>query len=101
MQNFVRFHAIESEIEQPQQFRKKRNNSVPYRAIYTQIASLLFLMIYIFYTNFYPISSARNRDQRIPKITGKGKLQRHFLSDLRQKLIEPNLQLDITKYEIS
>ena len=30
MQNFVRFHAVESEIELPQEFRKtKQNSSVP------------------------------------------------------------------------
>ena len=30
MQNFARFHAIESEIGLSQEFREKRNSSIPY-----------------------------------------------------------------------
>ena len=71
MQNFVQFHAIESEIELAKQFRKKRNSSAPYRDKCSQIASLLFLMMYILRINFCELSFTRNRDQRIPKIPEK------------------------------
>ena len=58
--DFVRFHAVESETELPQEFWKKRNNCVSYWAMYTQIVSLLFLTIYILYIIFRAISSTRN-----------------------------------------
>ena len=100
--NFVRFHEIESEIELPQQFcKKKRNSSAPYLAICTQIASLIFLMTYILYINFCPIPFTRNRDQRIQKISEKVKIQRHLLSDPHQQLIGTNLHLVNIKYKIS
>ena len=79
MQDFVWFHATESEIELPEEFWGKCNSSATYRAIYTQIASLLFLMISILYIKFCAISSTGNRDQLIPKIPEKVKLQ-HDLS---------------------
>ena len=52
MQNFVWFYATGSKIKLPEEFWGKLNSSAPYWAIYTQIASLLFLMIYILYINF-------------------------------------------------
>ena len=70
MQNYVQIHSIESELELPQEFWKKRNSSAPYKDICTQI-SFLLLVICILYMNFCPISSTRNRDQRILKITEK------------------------------
>ena len=39
MQNFVRFHAIESELELPIEFWKKRYSSIPYCAICNKIVS--------------------------------------------------------------
>ena len=36
-----------------QEFWEKRNSSAPYRTMYTQIVSLLFLLIYIMYIKFY------------------------------------------------
>ena len=67
--------------------------------MYTKIAPLLFLMIYILHINFCPISSSRNRDQRIPKIPEKVKVRRHLLSDLYQNLIGTSLRLDNIKYK--
>ena len=99
MQNFVQFHAIESNIELSQKFWEKLNTSAPYWAIYIQIASLLFLLIYILCINFCSISSSRNQDQRIPKISENVKLPRHLLSDFHQKLIVINLCLDNTTYK--
>ena len=89
-QNFVRFHAVKSKIELPQEFWEKKNSRAPYWARYTQIASLLFLMIYILCINFCSFSLIRNRDQCIPKISEKVELQRHLLSNFHQKLIDTN-----------
>ena len=51
----------------------------------TQIASLLFLLIYIYFLyKFFPISSTRNQDQLIPKISKKVNVQRYLLSDFNQ-----------------
>ena len=101
MQNFVRFHAIEFKIELSQKLWEKRNNSAPYWAICTHIVSLLFLIIHILCINFCEISSSRNRDERIPKISEKVKLQHHLLSNFHQKLTDVNLCLDNPKYKIS
>ena len=101
MQNFVRFHSIEIKIKLWQKMWEKQNSSAPYRAICTQITSLLFLMICILYINFCAILSTRNRDQRIPKNLEKVKLQRHLLNDFHQKLYDINLRLNKTKYKIS
>ena len=109
MLNFVRFHAIESEIELAQEFFFKKGLAAPYGnlgtyssvAICTQIASLLFLLIYILHIKFCPISSARNRDQRILKILERVRLQHHLVSYFFQKLLDANLHLDIIKYKIS
>ena len=98
MQNFVWFHAIESEKKLSQKFWEKRNSSALYWAICTHIASLLFLMIHILHINFCTISSARNQDQGIPKISEKVKLQRQLLSDFQQNLIDINLCFYNTKY---
>ena len=68
MQIIVRFHAIKSEMELSSEFWNKRSSTPPYRDIRTQIASVIFLVIYISYTNFCAISFTRNRDQLIPKI---------------------------------
>ena len=81
MQILYDFMLKKSEIELPQEFWEKQNSSAPYRAIYSQTTSLLFLMIYILYVNFCAILSTINRDQRTPKILEKVKLQRHLLSD--------------------
>ena len=67
MYNFVRLQAIESELELPQKFWGRRNSSAPYLAIYTQYASLLYLIIYTLYVNFCAILFIRNRDKLIPK----------------------------------
>ena len=54
---------------------EKRNSSVSYytqcSSMYTQTASLLFLIIYILYINFCANSSTRSRDQFVPKIPEK------------------------------
>ena len=71
MQNFVRFHAIESERALSQKFWEKRITKAPCKDICTQIASLLFLMLYILNINLCAMSSTRNRDQRILKIPEK------------------------------
>ena len=71
MQNFVRFHAIEYDIELSYKNLGKRNSSAPYTAIYTQIGSLLFLMIYNLHIIFGAIPFIRNRDRLIPKIPEK------------------------------
>ena len=74
MQNFVWFHAIQSQIELSQKIWKKRNSSIPYWAYMlrcAQIASLLYLMIHILNINFGAISSTENRDELIPKILKK------------------------------
>ena len=68
MKNFVRFHAIESRIELSQEFWEKRDSSVTHWAMCIQIASFLFVMIYILYINFWTISSTKNQHQRIRKI---------------------------------
>ena len=88
---------IESEIELLLEFGEKQNSRALYRATYTQIPSLLLIMVHILYANFCAISSSRNRDQCIPKISGKGKLQHHLLSDFHQ---HRHLCLDNTKYKI-
>ena len=72
--NFVRFHVVESKVELPQEFWEKQNSRAPYWAMHAQIASLLFLMICILYTNFWAISYSRNQNQRIPNISEKVKL---------------------------
>ena len=90
MQNFVRFHAVEYEKGLSQEFGKTRNSCVLYWATCTQIASLLFLIVYFSYINFYGISSYRNRDQLILKIPVKVWLQRHLLSEFHRKLIGIN-----------
>ena len=90
MQNFVRFHTTEYEIELLQKFWKKRNSSTPYKATRTQIASLLFLMIYILYVNFCAISFRGKEDWHIPKISEKVSLQRYQLRDFHLKLIDTN-----------
>ena len=54
-QNFIRFHTIESEIDLSQEFWGKRKSSSPDWVICTQIASLLFLIVYILHVNFCPI----------------------------------------------
>ena len=59
MHNFVKFHPIESKIEQSQEVWEKRYSSVPYWSMRTQIASLLLLMIHILHMNFCAISSTR------------------------------------------
>ena len=87
MQNFVRFHAIEPEIELQQEFWEKRNSKAPYGATYTQIASLIFIKTYILYINFCAILFTRNQDQCTPRISEKVKLQRYLLSDFHQKLL--------------
>ena len=74
--------------------------SAPYYATCTQNQRLLFL-ICILYINFCAISSLRNRDQRIPEISEKVKLQLHLLSDFHQKLIDFNLRLDNMKHKVS
>ena len=101
MQNFMRFHAIESEPRLSEEFGEKRNSSTLYWDMYSQTASLLFLMIHIPYINLCAISLNRNRKQHIPKIPKKVTLQRHLLNDFYQKLIDINLPLDNTKYKIS
>ena len=68
MQNFARFEAVESETELSSEFWEKRNSSVSYWAMYTQISPLLFL-----YIHFCAISFSRDRDQHIPKISDKVK----------------------------
>ena len=91
MQNFVRFHIIESEIELQQKFWEKMNNGTPYWAICTRFASLLYLMMCTYHVNFCPISSSRNLHKLIPKIPGKVSLQRYLLSDFYQKLRDISL----------
>ena len=101
MQIFVRLYAIESIIELSKEFWKKCNSSASCRDICTQIASLLFLMIYILCVNFCAISLTRNRDELIPKIPEKVLLQLHLLNDFHLKLLEINLLYqDITKCNI-
>ena len=97
----MRFHAIESEPRLSEEFGEKRNSSTLYWDMYSQTASLLFLMIHIPYINLCAISLNRNRKQHIPKIPKKVTLQRHLLNDFYQKLIDINLPLDNTKYKIS
>ena len=103
MQNFARFHAIDSRQNYLKNFekKKKRYSSFSYKAICIQIASRLFLMIYILRIVFCGVSSTRNPDQRITKISEKVKLQRHLLSDFLQTLIDVKLSLNNTKYKIS
>ena len=80
MRNFVRFHAIESEIELSQEFGENGIAAHPTKLYITQIAPLLFLMLHILFINFCVISSIfRNKNQRIPKISEKVRLQRHLL----------------------
>ena len=50
-------------------------------------------IVYKFFPNF--------GKSKYPKISEKVKLQCHLLSDLHQKMIETNLNLDKTKYKIS
>ena len=100
MQNFVRLHAIESEIELSQKFWGKQNSSSLYWAIRTYFESLLYIMIYTLYINFCAISSTINIVKLIPKIPEKVSLQRQILSDCHQKLIQINLCLDNTKHKI-
>ena len=71
MQDFVWFHTIESEIGLSLKFWGKWNSSAPYLVTCTQIASLLFLLIYIVHVSFCAISSTRNRKQLILKILEK------------------------------
>ena len=69
-QNFVRFHAVESEIELPQDFWEKLKSSAPYWAICTQITSLLFLIIYIlctFFVQFHPLETKISISQKFRK----------------------------------
>ena len=86
MQNFIRFQAIESEKELSQEFWKKRNISAPFKDICTQIASFLFLSIYILYINFCAISFARNRDQLIPKNSEKSVITAPLVERLPPKI---------------
>ena len=71
VQSFVRFYGIESKIGLSKEFWKQFGNSAPYRAIFTKILSLLFLIIYILYVHFCAFSSTRNQDQHVPKIPEK------------------------------
>ena len=98
MQIIVRFHAIKSEMELSSEFWNKRSSTPPYRDIRTQIASVIFLVIYISYTNFCAISFTRNRSAYSKN--SRKLLQRHLLGDVHQKLIEINIYLDV-KYKIS
>ena len=68
---FVWFHAVESKIELTYEFWEKWSSSAPYWVICTQIALLLFLLIYILHIKFCANSSTRNRGQRIPQICKK------------------------------
>ena len=100
MQNFVRFHPIESEIKLSWEFWGKRNSNVPYRATCTQIASLFFLIIYILYTNFCAILSTINRDMLMPKISRKSYDSAtcwQIFSKNRQRAIYARISL-ITKF---
>ena len=101
MQNFVRFHAIESKIELSQEFwGKKRSSSDPFRDMCTRAVSLLFLMIHVLYINFCAISSTKLRSGYF-KILEKMKLQRYLLRNFHQKMIDINLCFDNTKDKIS
>ena len=101
MHNFVRFHAIESETLS-QEFWKKRNSSAPYKDICTEIASLLFIKIFILNINFCAILFSRNRDQLIRKMPEKVILQRHMLSNVHinsQKSIYVMISLNVKFHE--
>ena len=67
-QNVVWFYALESKINLTLAFLEKHNNSVPYSAMCIKINSLLFLIIYILYTNVCAFLFSRIRKQRTPKI---------------------------------
>ena len=69
----------------------EKYSSARYRAICTQIASLLFLMVYNLCIKFCAFSFRRNRDQRIPKILQKVLLQRNLSRNFHQKLMDINL----------
>ena len=58
---------IECKIELSQEIWKNGIASAPTEALSTQIASLIFLMIYILYIIFCTISPTRNRDPVIIK----------------------------------
>ena len=57
IQSIIRFHAVESKIELTQIFCEKRNRRATYRAVCTQITSLLFPIIYILCIKFCAILS--------------------------------------------
>ena len=70
-QNFIQFHAVESEIELLQEFREKRNSSPPNELRNPNCFIVISYDIYVLYINFCAISSKRNRDLHIQKISKK------------------------------
>ena len=68
MQDFVRFHVIEPEIELSQKFGK---NGVAAPPTEIHVSKMRHLMIYTLHIHFCGISFTRNRDQLIPKIPEK------------------------------
>ena len=80
MQNFVRFHAIESEIKLSQKFWKKEI-AAPLLSYIFQNASILYLMLHIVYIIFGEILFTRSRNKLITKISEKVSLQRNLYSD--------------------
>ena len=71
LQNCVRFHAMESEIEISQKFWKKRNSSAFYWSLCTHIVSLLYLMVRTLFIHFYAILFTKNRDNGSQKFQKK------------------------------
>ena len=72
---------------------EKKGIAAPLKTTCTQIASLLFLIVYILFINFCATSLTRNQDQRIPKILEKVKLQRNLLRNFFQKIIDSKFMI--------
>ena len=71
MKNFVRLYAIETEIKGSQEFGEKRDSSASYLTMCNQIASLLFLMIYILhilFVQFHPLETEISVSQKNSEI---------------------------------
>ena len=91
MQNFVQFRAIKSNVKITTRIGKKEYQRPLLSYMYPISIIVISNNTYILYINFCEISSTRNRDQRIPKILEKLKVQRQPLNGHHQKLIEINL----------
>ena len=91
--HFVRFQF---KIELPQEFLGKTEQKRPLLSYECSNCVIVY-----FEKKNCAISPMRNRDQRIPKVSEKGKLQRHLSSNFHQKLTDINFCLDNTNHKFS